>query len=226
MTSLIELTAVTKVFHEGQHNAVFALRGIDLVIEPDSVTVLQGPSGSGKTTLLTLIGCLARPSSGRVRISGQTVSTLPEPHVADLRRRFFGVVFQQFQLINGLSVTENVMLPAYPSGRSHREIRNRAMTLLDRLGLFRLGEERVERLSGGEQQRVAIARALVNDPHVVIADEPTANLDSDLTRAFLEIAEDLRGGGKTLILSSHDPRIYESRLADRVIRLLDGRIVT
>ena len=224
MSALIELSGVRKVFHEGEHNALEVLKGIDLVLEGERITVLQGPSGSGKTTLLGIVGCLSRPTAGRVRVAGELVSNLPEPFISEVRRRTFGFVFQQFQLVAGLSVRTNVMLPAYPTGRPHAAIVRRAGALLDRLGLASLSESRVERLSGGEQQRVAIARALINDPPILLADEPTANLDSALSEDCLEILAGLRTEGRTVIMSSHDPRVCEARVVDRVVRLVDGRL--
>jgi putative ABC transport system ATP-binding protein len=221
----IELSGVCKVYHDGEPNAFTALSDIDLVVDSGRVTVLQGPSGSGKTTLLTLAGCLARPTSGRVRLDGDVVSGLPERFAAELRRRRFGFVFQQFNLIAGLSVRDNVMLPAYPTGIGQRALVARADALLARLDLARRAQARVESLSGGEQQRVAIARALINDPPVFIADEPTANLDSALSAAFLDVVAALRDEGRTVVLSSHDPRICASPLIDRVVRLADGRVV-
>jgi putative ABC transport system ATP-binding protein len=221
----IELAGIGKVYHEGEPNAFTALSGIDLVIDSGRITVLQGPSGSGKTTLLTLAGCLARPTSGRVRLDGEVVSGLPERFTAELRRKSFGFVFQQFNLIAGLSVRDNVMLPAYPTGIGQRALVARADALLARLDLARRAHARVESLSGGEQQRVAIARALINDPPVFIADEPTANLDSALSAAFLDIVAALRHEGRTVVLSSHDPRICASVLIDRVVHLADGRVV-
>ena len=221
----IELAGIGKVYHEGEPNAFTALSDIDLVIDSGRITVLQGPSGSGKTTLLTLAGCLARPTSGRVRLDGEVVSGLPERFTAELRRKRFGFVFQQFNLIAGLSVRDNVMLPAYPTGIGQRALVARADALLARLDLSRRAHARVESLSGGEQQRVAIARALINDPPVFIADEPTANLDSALSAAFLDVVAALRDEGRTVVLSSHDPRICASPLIDRVVRLADGRVV-
>ena len=221
----IELAGIGKVYHEGEPNAFTALSDIDLVIDSGRITVLQGPSGSGKTTLLTLAGCLARPTSGRVRLDGEVVSGLPERFTAELRRKRFGFVFQQFNLIAGLSLRDNVMLPAYPTGIGQRALVARADALLARLDLARRAHARVESLSGGEQQRVAIARALINDPPVFIADEPTANLDSALSAAFLDVVAALRAEGRTVVLSSHDPRICASPLIDRVVRLADGRVV-
>jgi putative ABC transport system ATP-binding protein len=224
--SRIELAGVCKVYRDGQPNAFTALSDVDLVVDSGRITVLQGPSGSGKTTLLTLAGCLARPTSGRVRLDGEVVSGLPERFSAELRRRCFGFVFQQFNLIAGLSVRDNVMLPAYPTGIGQRALVARADALLARLDLARRAQARVESLSGGEQQRTAIARALINDPPVFIADEPTANLDSALSAAFLDVVAALRDEGRTVVLSSHDPRICASPLIDRVVRLADGRVVT
>lgn len=221
----IELVGISKVFGDGNANAFTALEAIDLVVESGRITVLQGPSGSGKTTLLTIAGCLARPTTGRVRLDGKVVSGLPERFMAELRRRCFGFVFQQFNLIARLSVRDNVMLPAYPTRVGQRDLVRRADVLLARVDLAARAGSRAATLSGGEQQRVAIARALINDPQVLIADEPTANLDSALSAAFLDAMAALRAEGKTIILSSHDPRICASPLIDRVVRLADGRVV-
>jgi putative ABC transport system ATP-binding protein len=221
---VIELADVRKAFNQGQANEFWAVRGISLSVEASRATVLRGPSGSGKTTLLTLVGCLTRPTSGRVRVLGRDVSGLTERFLTDLRRRTFGFVFQQFHLVRGLTATENVMLPAYPLGLPRRALLARARDLLESLELGSHAEARVEWLSGGEAQRVAIARALVNDPQVVLADEPTANLDSDLARRFLGIVRELKAQGKTLLMTSHDPLICEAPEVDRVVSLRDGRI--
>jgi putative ABC transport system ATP-binding protein len=214
----VELFAIGKTFNDGAPNAFTALAGVDLAFDSGRVTVLQGPSGSGKTTLLTIAGCLARPTTGRVTLDGEVVSGLPERFMAEVRRRSFGFVFQQFNLIAGLSVRENVMLPAYPTAIGQRALERRA-------DLAARARAKVETLSGGEQQRVAIARALINDPPVLFADEPTANLDFDLSAAFLGILRELRGEGRTIVLSSHDPRLCASPLVDRVVRLAAGRVV-
>jgi len=222
---MIKLTDIRKAYHQGQHNELWALNGIDLTIEANKVTALSGPSGSGKSTLLTLIGCMARPTSGRVQLGERDISGLPERFLTDIRRKTFGFVFQQFNLIAGLSARDNVMLPAYPLGGDWRALRARADALLDTLKLGQRRDARVEWLSGGEQQRVAIARALINDPQVVIADEPTANLDTALSREFMEILESLKQQGKTIILTSHDPLVVESSVVDRVVYLRDGHLV-
>jgi putative ABC transport system ATP-binding protein len=223
---MIELAAVTKTFNAGRPNEYQALRGVDLAIEAGRVTALRGPSGSGKTTLLTLIGCLARPSSGRVRLAGEDISALPERFLAELRLRRFGFVFQRFNLIPGLSALDNILLPAYPLGLPYPDLRARADVLMASLEIDHRAATRVDWLSGGEVQRVAIARALINDPPVIIADEPTAHLDSRLSLEFLALLGRLKEAGKTIVIASHDPLVFETGLPDRVADLRDGRIVS
>jgi putative ABC transport system ATP-binding protein len=162
---------------------------------------------------------------GRVRLKDRDISGLPERFLTGLRRRTFGFIFQQFNLIRGLPAIENIMLPAYPLGGDWRELKERAEFLLDSLKLSHRRTARVEWLSGGEQQRVAIARALINDPEVLIADEPTANLDTALSMEFLGILETLAGQGRSILLTSHDPLVVESAVVRRVVTLRDGRIV-
>ena len=222
---MITLEGVTKVFNEGREDEMRALRGLDLEIDADRTTVFEGSSGSGKTTLLTLIGCLARPTSGRIRLHGEIISGLPERFMTDVRRKTFGFVFQSLNLIRAASAIENVMLPAYPLGEERRRLRDRAQSLLDSLDVAGKAETRIAHLSGGEAQRVAIARALINDPAVLVADEPTANLDSTLAAEFLKIVGGLRGQGRTVLMASHDPRICGAEIVDRVVALEDGRIV-
>jgi putative ABC transport system ATP-binding protein len=226
MSGTIELLAVSKTYNAGQVNECNAVREVSLAIEPGRVTALRGPSGSGKTTLLGLIGGLTCPSSGRVRLDGRDISALPERFLTELRRATFGFVFQQFQLIRGLSVLENVMLPAIPTGRPHLQVRRRALELLQGLGLAARAETLAQWLSGGEAQRVAIVRALINDPRVLLADEPTSHLDSALSRQILAILADLRAQGRTVIVSSHDPLVFEAGLVERVIDLRDGGLVS
>ncbi len=221
---MIELIQVSKTYNAGRPNAFQAVREVSLAIEPGRVTALRGPSGSGKTTLLGLIGGLTRPSSGRVRLDGRDISALPDRFLTELRRASFGFVFQQFQLIRGLSLLENVMLPATPTGLPHRQVRARALRLLEDLGLAARAEAKAQWLSGGEAQRVAIARALINDPKVILADEPTAHLDSTLSRRILDIFAGLRAQGRAVVISSHDPLVFEAGLVERVIDMRDGRV--
>lgn len=222
---MIELAGVGKTFNPGRDNEFHAVREVSLSIEAGRVTALRGPSGSGKTTLLGLIGGLTRPSVGRVRLQGRDISALPERFLTALRRDTFGFVFQQFQLIRDLSVLENVMLPAVPTGRPHADIRARALRLLDEVDLGKRAAARVQWLSGGEAQRAAIARALINDPPVILADEPTAHLDSALSRQILQILAELRQRGRTLVIASHDPLVFEMDLVERVVDLRDGRVL-
>ncbi|GKY89550.1 ABC transporter ATP-binding protein [Sinisalibacter aestuarii] len=221
---MISLSSVTKLYNEGRPNGVRAVDNVSLDIGADAVTVLKGPSGSGKTTLLSLIGCMARPSAGRVMIDGRMVSGLPESFLTEERRSTFGFVFQRFNLIRGLTVLENVMLPAAPLGPDPQALAEAARDRIAALGLADKADTPVEHLSGGETQRAAIARALINDAPVLIADEPTANLDTDLTHRFLDIVADLRAEGRTVIMTSHDPRIWQSDLVNAVIEMQDGRV--
>jgi putative ABC transport system ATP-binding protein len=222
---MLELSNIRKAFNQGQHNEYWALSGIDLAIPEKQVTALRGPSGSGKTTLLTILGCLSRPTEGRVRLKGEDISGLPERFLTEIRRQTFGFIFQQFNLIRGLTAIENVILPAYPTGQPRHVLLEKAEALLAGVDLGHRREAKVEWLSGGEQQRVAICRALINDPEVLIADEPTANLDTRLSGEFLAILERLADQGRTIILTSHDPMVVESAVVDCIVSLRDGQIV-
>lgn len=222
---IMELAQVTKTFHAGRSSEYQALRGIDLTIPSARVTALRGPSGSGKTTLLALIGALARPSSGRVRLDGEDISALPERFLADLRLRRFGFIFQRFNLIPGLTALDNILLPAYPLGLPYRALMARAEAVMTGLDIQRHAQTKVDWLSGGEVQRVAIARALINDPPIIIADEPTAHLDTALSKEFLAQLARLKAAGKTIVIASHDPLVFESGLVDCTTDLRDGLIV-
>ena len=218
----IHLNAVKKVFHQGKPNEFWAIKGIDLTIEPQLATVLKGPSGSGKTTLLSMIGCLSRPSSGRITLDGEPLSGLPERFMTEIRRKTFGFIFQQFNLIKGLTVLENVMLPAYPLGRSPHQLEQDAMALLEQFGLTSKARLKVDYLSGGEAQRTAICRAMINNPEILIADEPTANLDTRLSKEFMGLIGELVKSGKTVLLTSHDPEVFDSEVIDQVVEMRDG----
>jgi len=222
---VIHLSGITKTFNVGKPNEFQALKGIDLEVALNEVSVLIGPNGSGKTTLLSILGCMSRPTSGRVWLKGRELTSLPERFAVEIRRETFGFIFQNYNLIKGITVLENTMLPAYPTGIKYREIRDRALSLLERLGMGSKTQERVEHLSGGEQQRAAIARALVNGPSIIIADEPTAHLDSELAQRLLDIFAGFKEEGKTILIACHDPLVFESPVVDRVISMRDGRIV-
>jgi putative ABC transport system ATP-binding protein len=198
------------------------LREIDLTIDTGEYVAIMGPSGSGKSTLLNMIGCLDRPTSGDYLLGGQSVSELDDDELSMIRGKRIGFVFQSFNLINQLNVVENIQVPMYYQGLTEHQSSERARELANMVGLGDRLEHRPSELSGGQQQRVAIARALANDPLILLADEPTGNLDSESGHEILGILDRLHDEGKTLIAVTHDETIAEG--AQRVIRLLDGRI--
>ena len=219
---VIELQEVHKRYRLGRAE-VHALRGVSLRVARGEFLAIVGPSGSGKTTLLNLMGCLDRPSSGRVLFEGVDVTSLSRRQLAELRSRRIGFVFQTFNLIPVLTALENVEYPLWRRGMRADERRARAMEALRSVGLAGLERHRPEELSGGQRQRVAIARALVGQPAVVLADEPTANLDRRTGQEVLELMRELnRSRGTTFVFSTHDPKIMA--MADRVVELSDGRI--
>jgi len=223
--AMIRLTGVTKTFNAGRPNEFQALKEIDLDVAVNQASVFVGPSGSGKTTLLSILGCMSRPTAGRIWLDGRELTSLPERFAARTRNETFGFVFQKYHLIRGLSVLENTMIPAYPLGLKHRVVRDRAMSLLEKFGIGAKAREPVQHLSGGEQQRAAIARALINSPPFIIADEPTAHLDSEYARKLMDIFAMLKREGKTVVIASHDALVFQSPIVDRVITMRDGRIV-
>ncbi len=214
---------VTRVYRVGQVET-HALRGVSLAIEAGEFTGLVGPSGSGKTTLLQLLGCLDQPTSGRVYINGKDVSRLQRHERADMRRGTIGFIFQFFALIPTLTAYENIEMPLLLIGEKASERRKRVMQLLDWVGLTDRAHHRPDQLSGGEQQRVAIARALAPRPALILADEPTANLDTPNGQQVMETMVQLnRKTGVTFVFATHDPRVIA--YARRIITLRDGRIV-
>lgn len=222
---MIELKEVTKIYYKGTPREVKALDGVSLRIEKGRMAVLKGPSGSGKTTLLTLAGCLSRPTKGRVFVAGKDISRLQEPFLTLHRRIHVGFIFQQYHLIPDISVQENVLLPLYPLGIEAKRMEEMVEKTLTRLRLKKKKGYRARDLSGGEQQRVAIARALVGDPEIILADEPTANLDSHLSEEFLAVMKGLKEEGKTIVMASHDPLVYEYEGVDMVFDMKDGRLI-
>lgn len=224
MSDMVLLQDVTRVYNQGRPNEVRPVDGASLAIAAGEIAVLKGPSGSGKTTLLALIGCMSRPTSGRILVAGRDVAKLPERFLTQVRRETFGFIFQQLHLIPGISVLENIMLPLYPLEIGFSAAKRRALALIEQLGLAHRRRFKVEELSGGERQRVAIARALINEPQAILADEPTAHLDGGLSGELMRIFGDLRGQGKTLVIATHDPLVYDSPLVDRVVTMRDGRI--
>ncbi len=203
---------------------VRALDGVDLDIDSHTFTVVMGPSGSGKSTLLYLLGGLDRVTSGQISVDGQRLDEMDENTLALFRRRTMGFVFQSFNLISSMSALENVSFPMQFAGATTKRRNEQARLLLDQVGLGNRADHRPPELSGGQQQRVAIARALVNNPSLILADEPTGNLDTSSGAAIMQLLSDLHNSGRTVLVVTHDPRM--TRFATHRIFLLDGRIVS
>jgi len=220
---IVSLRDVTRTYAQGK-TEVLALRGVSLDIFPGELTVLSGPSGSGKTTALNLIGALDRPTSGSVRVDGHELATLSRGELSELRRDRIGFVFQAYNLVPILTAYENAEVVMALQGIDAKARRARVMGLLAQVGLEGLEDRRPDEMSGGQQQRVAIARALAAKPAIVLADEPTANVDSETAEALLNLMEQLNRELKvTFLFSTHDPRVMAR--ARRLIRMVDGRIV-
>jgi putative ABC transport system ATP-binding protein len=218
---MINLENVTKVYRMGEVE-VYALNGVSVSIEQGEMLSIIGASGSGKSTLLNVLGCLDRPTSGRYMLDGMDVSRLNDNKLAELRSKKFGFVFQDFNLLRRSSALANVELPLIYSGGRNKHIK--AMEALERVGLGKRARHKPTELSGGEQQRVAIARALVNSPSLILADEPTGNLDSASTKEIISIFKELHKDGITVAIVTHEPDIAQQ--TQRVIRLLDGKVAS
>jgi putative ABC transport system ATP-binding protein len=219
--AVIELVGVTKTYRSGSLE-VEALQGIDMRIEEGEFVAIVGPSGSGKSTLMHIVGCLDVPSTGRLLLAGQDVADLGEDQLADVRNRYIGFVFQQFNLLPYMTALRNVELPLVYAGVEPSTRRDLALASLELVGLADRSEHRPGELSGGQQQRVAIARALVTEPALLLADEPTGNLDSSSTADILNLLSDLHGAGRTIVLITHEGDV--ARRAQRVVHLFDGKI--
>ena len=218
---VIEIAGLEREFRMGQET-VRALRGIDLQIERGEYVAITGPSGSGKTTLMNLIGCLDSPTHGRYLLDGEEVSELDDDALADIRNRKIGFVFQSFNLLPRATAQENVALPMAYAGATRRERREAAAEALERVQLSDRRDHRPDQLSGGQRQRVAIARALVNHPAILLADEPTGNLDQQTGADIIRLFEQLNAEGMTVVLVTHDPEV--ARRTRRRVRIVDGRI--
>jgi putative ABC transport system ATP-binding protein len=220
---MIDLQGIERVFQVGDEK-VHALHDVSFIVEPGEFISIMGPSGSGKSTLLNTLGLLDRPNSGKYMLEGSEVTLLSDEQQARIRRERIGFVFQFFHLIPRLTAAENVELPLMLAGMLPEERRSRVQALLSTLGIGDRAHHRPEQLSGGQRQRVAIARAVVTEPAVLLADEPTGNLDRTAGREVVHILEDLNKRGLTLIMVTHDPEL--GGLAQRRIRMVDGRIVS
>jgi putative ABC transport system ATP-binding protein len=218
---VIELAGIGKTYRAGEL-AVHALRDVNLTIGRGECIAISGPSGSGKSTLMNILGCLDVPTSGTYLLAGENVSDLDEDRLAEIRNRNIGFVFQQFNLLPALPAWRNVELPLAYSHVSRHERRERAMTALEQVGLADRVDHRPSELSGGQQQRVAIARALVTEPAIVLADEPTGNLDSTSSREIMAVLTSLHRQGRTVVLITHEAEV--ARAAQRVVEIRDGRV--
>ena len=199
------------------------LKGISLDIFKNEYVALMGPSGSGKSTLMNILGCLDSPTGGKYVLNGKDVSKMPDNDLAEVRNREIGFVFQQFNLLSRLTAAENVALPLVYNGTPKKQRMEQALEMLNRVGLADRSHHKPNELSGGQGQRVAIARALVNKPSIILADEPTGNLDSTNGEAVMELMRELHRGGATICMVTHDPRYAQH--ADRIVHLFDGLIV-
>ncbi len=221
MSEILRLESAGKTYIIGAVR-VEALKDVDIKIESGEYIAIMGPSGSGKSTLLNLLGCLDRPSTGKYYLGGTDVSGLDDDSLSEIRNRKLGFVFQSYNLIPQLTVIENICVPLYYQGCPESESRMRAESLAERMGLSDRLKHRPMELSGGQQQRVAVARSLANDPLLIMADEPTGNLDSATGQDLLGLLDELHAEGKTLVVVTHDPDVADR--AQRVIRMMDGRV--
>ncbi|OAV45562.1 ABC transporter ATP-binding protein [Lewinella sp. 4G2] len=221
MQPVIDIKDLTKTYVMGQ-TKVHALRGVDLKINTNEYVALMGPSGSGKSTLMNLLGCLDTPTRGNYLLDGKDVSKMDDTELANIRNEKIGFVFQTFNLLPRQTTLDNVALPLVYAGVARKEREARAKHVLDSVGLGDRTDHRPNELSGGQRQRVAIARALVNSPSIILADEPTGNLDTKTSIEIMEIFEQIQSDGNTVILVTHEPDIAEH--AHRIVRLRDGRV--
>ena len=221
MGALIHIENMKKIYNPGE-NEVRALDGIDLDIEKGDLVAIVGHSGSGKSTLMNMLGCLDTPTSGKYVLDGQDVASMTDNQLADVRNKEIGFIFQGFNLISNLDAVENVELPLVYRGVSKNERKQLAMEALKSVGLEDRMKHKPNEMSGGQQQRVAVARAIAAKPPIILADEPTGNLDTKSTQEIMEILKELHRSGRTVIIITHDEEIASQ--AHRVIRILDGRI--
>ena len=220
---MIVCEAVNKLFVQG-YESVSAVQGLSLHIHQGECVVLKGASGSGKSTLLSMIAGLMPPTSGKIAVNGKEISKLPEHFSAKMRRETIGFVFQKFHLLPHLSVQDNLILPLIPENITVKHLEEKASKMMERYALSNKANTPIHRLSGGEQQRVAIARALMHEPSILLADEPTANLDEALSLVFIQECEALKQTGLTLLIATHDPLFFDLPFVDRVIEMKHGML--
>lgn len=217
---MIELKNISKIYKE-----TVALEDINLNFKKGELIVLKGASGSGKSTLLSLIAALHKPTSGEVIVDNEPISKLTDRFAANYRQNNIGFIFQKYNLIPNLTVQENILTPLIPQNIDPKEVSKKLENVMKRFHIDHKKDEEIQNLSGGEQQRVAIARAHINDPKIIIADEPTANLDQKLSMSFIEILKELKSQNKTIIIATHDPIFFDLEFIDTMITMEHGKIV-
>ncbi len=221
---MIKLENVTKIYEINNDHKVTALENINLEFKEGELIVLKGASGSGKSTILSLIAALSKPTTGEVIVDNNRISKLPDNFAALYRRKNIGFIFQKYNLIPTLSVKDNILLPLVPTNPDEKEALNKLNQVMEKFDISHKQNMIVRNLSGGEQQRVAIARAHINDPKIIIADEPTANLDEKLSLNFIEILRKLKQSNKTIIVATHDPLFFNLDFVDKIIEIKNGTI--
>ena len=222
---MIELKNLTKIFEVNKNNKTIAIKDINITINEGELIVLKGSSGSGKSTILSLVAGLSKPTTGEVIIDNNRISKLPDNFASLFRREHIGFIFQKYNLIPTLSVRENILVPLVPQNLSSKEAENILNIVMKKFKIEHKKEDIVKNLSGGEQQRVAIARSQVNDPKIIVADEPTANLDKELSLHFIDILKELKEEGKTIIVATHDPLFFDLDFVDKIIEVSNGEII-
>ena len=221
---MIKIKNLNKIFYENTNKEFYALKDINLNIKKSSCVVLKGVSGSGKSTLLSLIATLQKPTSGEIVVENESIAKLPDFHASNFRARKIGFIFQSFNLFNELSVKDNISLPLIPLGFSQKQIDEKVINTLRLANILHKKDELVSNLSGGEKQRCAIARALVNNCEIILCDEPTANLDYENSKNFIEILKELKELKKTIIIATHDPIFDNLDFVDSEILIKNGQI--
>jgi putative ABC transport system ATP-binding protein len=222
---MIEFKNINKSYRLGKNNKVTALKNINLEFKEGSVVVLKGASGSGKSSILSLISAISKPTSGEVIVDKKQISKLSDKFASEYRLNNIGIVFQKYNLIDDISVEQNVILPLIPKNIQVKQLEQKLDEVLKMFEINKHKHSVVKNLSGGEQQRVAIARAYINEPKIIIADEPTANLDEKLSLDFIKIIKDLKAKNKTIIIATHDPLFFNLDFVDEYIELRDGQVV-